>query len=136
MVEISNEEIEKFERHLGKATEIKIGTDTFNLFPLDVEDLPDLLKILQKFTGIKEGEEEKWLERMDEETTQRLGRLIIKTLKISYPKMDENKLKRFASVNFIPMVVALFQINTMGAEKADAKVLERIKKMREERKEK
>jgi len=136
LVEIEESELEKFEKHLGKPTGIKIGEDTFNLLPLDVEDLPDLLRILQKFSGIKEGEEEKWLERMDTETTGRLTKLIVKTLKISYPKMDEEKLKRFASVNFIPMVVALFQINTMGAEKADVKVMERIKELRKKREKK
>lgn len=133
MAEISKEDIEKFEKHLGKPTEIKIGEDTFNFLPLDTDDLPDLLKILKQFAGIEQGEEEKWLERMDAETTKTLSSLIIKTLQISYPGMEENKLKRFASVNFIPMVVTLFQINTMGAEKADAKVLERIKKIREKK---
>jgi len=129
-MEITKEEIEKFEKHLGMAQETKIGEDTFYFLPLYAEDIPSLLRVIQQFTAkVKPGQEEKWLEALDKETAEILVELNKKTVKISYPKLSDEKINRFVSANFISLTIALFNINDLGAKKI-GKVKERLEKIR------
>lgn len=134
MGEITQEEIEKFEKHMGLAQEVQIGEDTFKFLPLYAEDIPDLLRIIQMFTSkVKPGEEERWLEALDNETATILVDLMKKMVQISYPKLSEDKINNFVSANFISLSVALFQINDLGAKKV-GKIKERLEKIKAIRK--
>ena len=136
MVEIEENEIKKFEKHMGLAQEFKIGEDTFKFLPLRAEDIPELLKVIRVFTTkVKPGEEENWLEAMDKETIEILVKLIKKMVKISYPKLSEEQIDNFVSANFIALSVALFQINDLGAKKVGA-IKERLEKLRAARRSK
>lgn len=128
---VSENEIKKFERHLGKPMQVTIADEVFEFRPLSAEDLPDLLRVLQVFTSkVKPGQEDRWMEAMDEETTARLVGLVKKMVKKSYPELTDSVVDEFVSANFITLTTVLFQLNDLGAAKVDTKVLERIEKMK------
>ncbi len=134
MVEMTEEEIKKFEKHMGLAQEFKIGKDTFKFLPLRAEDIPDLLRVIKTFTiKVKPGEEDKWLEAMDEESTRLMVKLIKKMVKISYPQLTDEQIDNFVSANFIALSIALFQINDLGARKI-GRIRERLEKLKAMRK--
>jgi len=114
---ISKEEIEKFKKHMGLPQEFRIGDDVFYFKPLNAEDIPSLLSVIKTFTNkVKPGQEERWLEAMDNESTVELVRLIKKMVKISYPDIGDEEINSFVSANFISLSIALFQINDLGAK--------------------
>ena len=130
MSEISEEELKKFEKHMGLAQEFKIGDDVFHFKPLTARYIPDLLRVIQKFSDIKEGEEGKWLQTMDEDTSNRLIKLIEKMVQLSYPNLTEEQIDSFVASNFIALSTALLQINDLGAKKL-ATIKDKLEKLRE-----
>ncbi len=132
MAEIDKEELKKFEKHMGIAQEVQIGDDVFRLRPLYAEDIPDLLKIIQEFTNLKEGEEGRWLELMKKETSEIFIKLMKKMVSISYPDLSDNQVADFTSANFIPLSIALFQINDLGAKKVGT-IKDKIDKLKAQR---
>ena len=114
---ISEEEIKKFERHMGKGQEITIGEDMFIFEPLLSDDLPTLLRLLSAFSKLKEGEEHKWVDMLDDKSSQQLVGLTKNMVKKSYPKLTDEQIDKFVSSNFVSLTTALFQINDLGSVK-------------------
>lgn len=130
---------EKFRRHLGGGTHIKLkledGTeDDFILKPLGIDDAPKLLAVYRKLQGAKE---DNFFEKFDEETTKKIIELIVLTLRKSYPDISEELLKDFAVNNFFELMNTIFEINDLGGKKMaqDEKVLKRIEAMKQKQKE-
>jgi len=133
-------DIEKFKRYIGQSSTLELeaedGTkETFELKPLPFEYVSELLMIGKTFAKIpasEKGEEipaEKFLEILDQETIERMQKIVKATLKASYPELPEDVMNAFATRNFLPLVTKIFEINSMGGKtEAIQKRLEQIRK--------
>ena len=119
----------RFARHLGKAEEVKIeyndGTnETLKLKPLGWEDVNELMLIGKDF-GDTSG---KPMEKMTNETIDRMKNIVLKTMKVSYPDEPEEELKAFATKNFVILMPIILDLN-FNAGKTEK--LEKIKRLQE-----
>lgn len=128
-------ELEKFKRYIGKPIEIELeaedGTkEIFELKPLPLKMIPEMLLIGKSFAKVPmDAPGEKFLECLDEDTTDRMRRLVEETLKRSYPELPQDLLDQFGAHNFMPLVSKIFEINNLGG-KADL-IQEKLKQMRQ-----
>jgi hypothetical protein len=117
----------RFSKHLGQVQDVTIeyadGTnEVLKLKPLGWEDVNDLILIGKDF-----GESgSNVLEKMTNETIERMKNIVLKTMKISYPEDPEDELKEFCAKNFIQLIPIILDLN-FNVGKADK--LEKIKKL-------
>ena len=118
--------MDKFEAHMARPAEVELerpdGTkDIFVLHPLDWEDMPELVKLMKKLSKgmpkiknpeeIKEEDLATVMEGFDEETVGVIQKLVLKTLKKSYPEEKEEKLKAFAAGTWLKLFPKILEIN-------------------------
>jgi len=101
----------RFEKCLGEGEEIEIEyasgkKETLKLKPLGWEDINDLLLIGKDFSG-----SEKPLENISDTTIERMKKLVLKTMKNSYPEEPEEELKAFAAKNFMLLIPIIIDMN-------------------------
>lgn len=102
----------RFSKYLGEAQEIIIEYDNgtkevLALKPLNWEDVNDLILIGKDFGD----DPKKILEKITNETIERIKKLVFKTLKISYPDEPENELIAFATKNFMTLIPVIMDLN-------------------------
>jgi hypothetical protein len=104
--------IAKMKRHLGMDKVITIGEDTFNIPPLPMEYLPDLMELAGKFSG----DEKELAKNMDKDTIKR----VIELIKVSLAKSpdietsDKEVLDSFIARNFPQLLGAMIEASTAG----------------------
>ncbi len=134
MSEITDEELEKFDRHIAKEAILELNdgdkVDKFVLKPLPLKELPSLFKIFRAFSKIKPGNEAEFFDNLNEEVSNTMMKLALNTVKRSYPDMPDEKLESFVSNNFMPILTKIFEINDLGMRKIAPRALAKIKKMR------
>lgn len=118
--------MDKFDRHVGNGQAITIDEDTFVIKPLGVSHMKDFFKLMRKFDGAKK--EEDFLRNLDDETSDTISRIIMATLKKSYPEIAQEKLEEFGMKNFGVILPAIFEVN-MGTEENPA--VKKVKQMTE-----
>lgn len=132
---MEEKELEKFKKYIGNASPIELeaedGTkETFYLKPLSFEDIGDLIMLGRKFAKFSPGDKpEKFIEALDEDTLEKLKKIVEKTIEISYPDIPKEVRDSFASKNFFALIEKIFEINSLGAPKSEI-IKKRIEKMR------
>lgn len=125
---MNEEEIKKWERHIAKPMEFVFedeegNKDKFLLKPLTIEDMGDLYYVSTASVELSKGN------RQDlNEMTERASKLILKTLRLSYPDIPEETLEGFAKSHFAELTNAIFQVNRFISK--TAKVVEKIAEVR------
>jgi len=130
----------RFNKYLGEAEKVEIeykdGTkEVLMLKPLGWDDIKDMLLLSKTFAiNLPEKGEipiEKMLEKMDSGTIDIMQKIVLKTMKISYPEEPEDELKAFATKNFMALMPTIIDLNlnTGSTEKLE-KIKELQKRMR------
>jgi len=121
-------EMNKFERHMAKGAVLELKNedktiDTFDLKPLEYEDMDKYYLLLEKVSSM-ESELKKENKDMDKitsseifkylgnETIKLIMDLSLKTIKLSYPDLDDKLAKRFVKDNFMNLFPLLFEANS------------------------
>ena len=120
--------MDKFDRHIGSGKCIKIGEDDFIIKPLGMKHMKSFFKLMKKFDGAKGNSD--FVKALDEDTTEVIEKLLMATLKKSYPEVDEEKLSEFGMKNFGELLPAIFEVNMGGV--AENEAIKRAKKMTED----
>ena len=120
-------ETNRIDRHLGKAKAVTFKNedgveDVFEFKPLGAEYLADFLLLAKKMQ--KGG-----MEGMDDDSAQRLKKLLIAMSKTSFPDVAEDKISVFVMQNFAKLTEILFEINDFGAGR-DSELKKRIEQIR------
>ena len=133
-----DEEINKFKRHCGESTKLVLTgadgkEDFFELYPLGASELMGFMPIYQYFTkinkdkvpGAKITKEDslKAFTNMPVDIFKSLSEMCKKTIKKSYPKLDDEVIDVFVGKNFnqlMPIVLALNSY-TKSSKKGDKK---------------
>ena len=121
-------ELKKWERHIGKPQEFEFednegNKDKFLLKPLPIEFIGDLLYVSNAMLELSQGKDENL-----EKGMAKAQKLIMETLKSSYPEILEEILLGFAKRHFMDLINAIFEINQFVSK--TAKVEERIAQIR------
>lgn len=118
----------RFEKYLGEAQKVEIEyadktKEILELKPLNWEDMNDLMLIGKDFGD----QPEKALEKMSNETVERMKKVVLKTMQISYPSEPEEELKAFASRNFLTLFPIILDLNfNVGKAEQLQKIKERV----------
>ena len=102
----------RFSKYLGEAQEVTVEyengeKEVLNLKPLNWEDINELILISKDFSSDKSNP----LEKMTNETIDRIKSIVLKTMKISYPEDPEEELKAFTAKNFMMLIPAIMDLN-------------------------
>jgi hypothetical protein len=125
----------RFNKYLGEAEKVEIeyksgDKEVIMLKPLGWDDIKDMLLLSKTFAiNLPEKGEipiEKMLEKMDSGTIDIMQKIVLKTMKLSYPEEPEDELKAFATKNFMALMPTIIDLNlnTGSTEK-----LEKIKEL-------
>jgi hypothetical protein len=113
----------RFSKSMGEPEEITLtypdgNSEKLMLKPLGWEDVNDLMMIGKAFTSENP---ENVFEKMNDETIERMKKVVLKTMKNSYPDEPEEELKAFASKNFMSLIPIILNMNfnTGKTEKLD-----------------
>lgn len=103
----------RFSKSIGESEEITVvypdgNSEVLKLKPLGWEDVSDLMMIGKAFTS---DTAENAFEKMNEDTIERMKKVVIKTMKVSYPEEPEDELKAFAAKNFMTLVPIILNMN-------------------------
>jgi len=126
-------ELKRWERHLAKPIEVEIVDDEGNkdkilLKPLGMEYIGDLLFASNVSIEMANGKQENIVKG-----TEVASKLILETLKMSYPEISEDVLKGITKKHFFTLLNGVFEVNRFGSK--TAKVEEKLDKIRKLNKE-
>ena len=110
---------------MGKT--LKIGEEEVTLRPLGVKYLPDLFALIGRFKDAKE--EGDVIALLDEKTSTLLSKLVMATLKLSYPDEPQAELEAFAMNHLMEIMPVVLEINSFGATK-DREVIKKVEHLR------
>jgi len=96
--------------------------EILELKPLNWEDINDLMMIGKVFSKNTENP----MENLNVETVELMKKLVLKTMKLSYPEEPEDELKGFATKNFMVLMPYIFEMNFNLAK---TEKMERIKEI-------
>ena len=118
----------KFEKHMAKGAVLELKNadktiDVFDLKPLEYEDIDKYYLLLEKISEMetqlkKENKDMDKLNTSDiftylgNDTLKLIMELSLKTIKISYPDLDDQLAKRFVKDNFMTIFPVLFEANS------------------------
>ena len=109
-------DLEKFNRHMGKPVKFKILDDEFEMLPLGVQYIGEIIELSRHiFNNDKDG---KSLATKEDRT--RIGELCKIALKETYPELTDKQLDVFVTSNYVLLSKALFDTNTLGTDKLEA----------------
>ena len=102
----------RFSKYLGEAQEVTIeyadGTkEILNLKPLNWEDVNELILVGKDFGD----DPTKMLEKVSNETIERIKNIVWKTMKLSYPEEPEEEIKAFTARNFMTLIPIIMDLN-------------------------
>ena len=132
-------EIDSFEKHLGKGGEIEIDGEKYILKPLGTEYLSHFFKIMKGFSGAsaKEGEEvsvEDMLKNLNDESLKSITLVIDATVDKSFPKVPLEQRREFGLKYMSLLIGKIMEINSADTGNIEQvkknKVLERIEMMK------
>jgi len=107
MFEIRKEKVEIVD-DLGNKKVYEVG-------PLTGKYLEDLYYVMEKFSGTNTKEEtlstEELLKVLGTDASTKLHKLVLETLKLSYPDIDTIQLDTFASQNLFKFVEPMIKVN-------------------------
>lgn len=122
-----------FDKYLGKPGELKLvdedgNIDVFHLEQLSFEYMADIIAVQDALS--KAGKDPTNITQyINPEIAQKMNRLVMDTLKMSFPDANEQKLDGFGKNNFMSILTAIFQINSYGFDKM-GKVQETLERLR------
>ena len=126
---MNEEELKRWERHIGKAQEYEFednegNKDKFLLVPLPLEFIGDLLFVSDTMNEMAvKGSSSRF-----DESIKRAEKIILETLKLSYPEIPEETLKGFAKKHFVKLIGAILELNHLISK--TSKVDERLAQIR------
>ena len=88
---------------------------TYDVVPLTGEYLEDLYYIMDKLQGSGDDAGD-ILKVLGTDAVTKLHRIILATLKLSYPSEDETKLDQFVSQNLIKLIEPIMKVNMPNTE--------------------
>jgi len=97
----------------------RLGEQKFELLPLKGRFYKKLINVLKKFPQGEEAKGEDFLEKLDEETVEKLHELVFETLKYSKKVTDKKELEdldMFVSQNLFAFIPGLVDVNLGSAE--------------------
>lgn len=126
-------DVNAIERHMGKPKIYEFKdengvVDKFEFRPLGFEYLADFMAMMKNISKNKPGDS--GLENFNDETSERIRKLIMGMLKKSMPEVSEDKLSVFAMSNFSRLFEILMELNDFGASK-DVELRKRIEHIKE-----
>jgi dsDNA-binding SOS-regulon protein len=103
----------RFSTSIGESEEITVtypdgSSEVLKLKPLGWEDVNDLMMIGKSFTSENP---ENTFDKMTDDTIERMKKVILKTMKNSYPDEPEEELKAFAAKNFMTLIPIVLNMN-------------------------
>ena len=110
------------DRLLGNPKKIKIRDEEIEIYPLGFEYLLDIEKIRlrlrelnEKFKALKDPDEmgAEIVKNLTDEDWNRIKKVLIATLKQSFPEETEEKLELFASRYFLDLFDAVMEVNSI-----------------------
>ena len=131
------EDLEKMKRHLGKGGDVEIVNvdgekDTFHLEQLGVGSLPSLLMVYGEL------EEAGTFNNMSMDGKNRLIDLVVESVNGSYtkpktmPQEEYDALTgKFVTLNFIPLMMKVFDLNGMGSRSMKDSDVDKVKAVQE-----
>ena len=110
MVKINT--IEQIKTALGEPLKRKLGETEFEFYPLDVTSMPDFFELSSRISGKDE------TEILKRENAELIVNLILKMLKISFPKdTPDELLGQFAMKHFMELQEILIEIHSPDVDK-------------------
>jgi len=104
--------LDKFNKHMANPHKFKIAEDEFEIMPLGVEYIGELLDLASTKNPTKNDRD-------------RLVKLIKISLKETYPELSDEQLNKFIVGNYLILANVIFDANPLGTDKIDV-IKERI----------
>lgn len=103
---MTNENIERMKRHLGRGVVMELGGDKFEIPPLTIKNLPEFYEVSAK---LSDGN----LSNLTKETIEEIYYLIKETCKSSkdIDCSDEKMLDEFIVSNFMDLMLCMMEAN-------------------------
>ena len=89
--------------------------EVYNVGPLTGEYLEDLYYIMDKLQGSGDDAGD-ILKVLGTDAVTKLHRIILATLKLSYPSEDETKIDQFVSQNLVKLIEPIMKVNMPSTE--------------------
>lgn len=130
---MSNEE-ERFKRHLGKCSDIKVDGEVFKMKPLGGGHLPKFFKVLGKLAELDEdATTEQITGAFTEENVKDIMELMVEGFVSANPTVGKETLTEFVGANFWDLFQPFIEIN--GMKDTNKKELNaKIKELQDKRK--
>ncbi len=109
----------RFKPHLAQGEKVIIDGEEFLLKPLNVDSLPNFMKVMKTFSGAKDKDSsiEDMLKNIDDEGLNALKEVLYDTLKLSYPDEPEEDMKQFALKFMGQLMGPIMSMNNSNIEK-------------------
>lgn len=126
-------DVDKFRRHINKPFTFKIGEDDFQIKPLTVDSLPDLLVAYSIFDNLEKPEDLYTLDKyLSPEILLAMREIVVTSIRDSYPDLEEETLQAFAMKNFWDVLGAVFECNQFNQDKEKIdKIQKKLEQLRE-----
>lgn len=122
----------RFDKFIGNGSEIDIEGEKFLLKPLSTRYIPDFLKAMKPFAGMKPNTQmstEDFIKGLTEESLNSIRTLLEATLEKSFKEewnTDPEKVKEFGMKYFMVLLPKILEINSVTTVE-DKNKLEKIK---------
>ena len=130
------------ERHIGKGGVFEITNEDGTIdkieFPLlRMDDFSDFMQLFTKFAEVgKQDSDVTFLKLLDVDTTNVINRLLLKTMKLSCPELDDESLGSFIKTYYFDLLGKLIEVNTPRSQEVDTRIkdkLTHLKKIKEDK---
>ena len=128
--------MEIINRNLGKGGWLEISNrDDLGNEKVDklwVEQLPatyigKIMNLLATFQKSSMNEDE-FIEYLAEHKVDAVNELLRATMKVSYPELQDDAIEKFVMANWMPLLIVMMKINSLGSDKMPNKDMEAIKR--------
>lgn len=119
----------RFEKYVGKGSELVIGEDRFVIKPLGTDEMPLFLKVM-KAADEKGGLN---LEKFTDEQINALKTLLDRSLEVSFPeewKTNKEEVKQFGMKYMMELLMTTIEANQPEADKRSQRVEELKQRMK------